>query len=104
MSQGDGPKEGLATLLADDWDVLVLCTRRSREDLIRSWSAALRGFVERGKGILVVMDYYPEPGVDFDSGNFAATNEITRPAGFVFNPIVLGYSSAFADIACVPDF
>lgn len=64
-----------------------------------------RFVVEDGKGLLVSRDYiYTSDLYPLDEEREAILGDLTGPAGFVFDPIALGWSRAAANEACVPDF
>lgn len=92
--------------LAVDWDVVILCERIDELESLRTLTQVMRRFVvEDGKGLLVSRDYiYTSDLYPLDEEREAILGDLTGPAGFVFDPIALGWSRAAANEACVPDF
>jgi hypothetical protein len=87
--------------LAADWDAVVFCGFHTAWD--PGIGALIQSYVTQyGRGYLAVMDYYGYDIVDTDFTNMTA---ISKPAGFVFNPVSLDWAdlTATVKIDCVPD-
>jgi hypothetical protein len=92
---------GDASALAADWDAIVFCGFHT------VWDPGIAALIQRyvaelGRGYLAVMDYH---GFDITSTDFVNMTAISRPAGFVFNPVTLDWADLTASIKldCVPD-
>jgi len=87
--------------LAASFDVLIVCGSPGEGG--GPWQSTLLSFVrDLGKGLLISEDYMLscEPmGPDL-----LAVNEMTKEAGFVFEPIELTWAPLAVDLACVADY
>lgn len=87
--------------LAADWDVLVACGADA--DFGAAFAPAVLSFVrDHGRGLLAVSDYVCDSAKIEPA--FEQMNAITSQAGFVFEPVNLGYGNGELVAGCVADY